>query len=89
MNKQTILKNTIINQIIPQNKIYLKNNIIISIKDNHLNINTKNNEYTLKIKKKKNIFLWTLYRRNTLIYSFDIKIRFKEIINFILNIESK
>ena len=41
MNEQTILTDLIIKQIIPYNKNYLKENIIISIKDDYIIINTK------------------------------------------------
>lgn len=87
MNEQTILTDLIIKQIIPYNKNYLKENIIISIKDDYIIINTKKNEYTLKIEKENSIFLEQLYKSNNLIYSIEAKNNFKDIINFILKTE--
>lgn len=88
MNKETILSDTIINQIIPNNKNYLKENIFIAIEDSHLIINTKNNEYLLKINQKENIFYWFLYYQKNLILETNINNNFNKIIDFIINKEN-
>lgn len=77
-----IIQNIIVNEIIPNNNKYLKNNIICSLKRNKIIIEYKKNTYSLK--SKKNYLI--LSNKNKIINKFNNDTPFKKIIEHIKNI---
>lgn len=76
-----IIQNIIINEILPNNKKYLKNNFICSLEGNDIIIEYKKNIYSLKAIKNNLI----LSSDNTTI-KFEINTPFEKIIEYIKNI---